>query len=243
MKFYFKLDSAGKFRGFGKQGYQCRLCETVVHNRCYEKVLTKCSGNKSLETKIVDDLRFNIDVPHKFRERNYFTPTFCEHCGQLLKGLFRQGVKCGSCGYNCHKDCMKNVPKNCGIDEKEMFNILSAIKRANSVQSPKKGPIIDPFKQPLIHAKGDIDSLKQKEIESLNYERSNGQSKYSEAATAAKNRIAAGLKTDDKSLVTGLEDVSISIDNKVSFKDFSIVKLIGKGSFGKVRFVNFDWKF
>ncbi len=138
---------------------------------------------------------------------------------------------------------MKNVPKNCGIDEKEMFNILSAIKRANSVQSPKKGPIIDPFKQPLIHAKGDIDSLKQKEIESLNYERSNGQSKYSEAATAAKNRIAAGLKTDDKSLVTGLEDVSISIDNKVSFKDFSIVKLIGKGSFGKVRFVNFDWKF
>ena len=57
------------------------------------------------------------------------SPTFCEHCGQLLIGLFKQGVKCDSCGYNCHKDCVKNVPKNCGIDEKEMFNILSSIKK------------------------------------------------------------------------------------------------------------------
>ncbi len=32
------------------------------------------------------------------------------------------------CGYNCHKSCIKNVPKNCGIDEKMMFNILSTIK-------------------------------------------------------------------------------------------------------------------
>lgn len=31
--------------GFGKQGYQCRLCAAAVHNKCYEKILTKCVGN------------------------------------------------------------------------------------------------------------------------------------------------------------------------------------------------------
>ena len=26
------------------------------------------------------------------------------------------------CGYNCHKKCMENVPKNCGIDEMSQLN-------------------------------------------------------------------------------------------------------------------------
>lgn len=44
----------------------------------------------------MQEKRFNIDVPHNFREKNYLTPTFCEHCGQLLVGLFKQGLKCTS---------------------------------------------------------------------------------------------------------------------------------------------------
>lgn len=103
------------FRGFGKQGYQCRLCAAAVHTRCYEKILTKCSGNPEKQVEIVifffkfsllslilkfiifkKHERFNIDVPHKFREKNYFYPNFCDHCGQLLVGLFKQGLKCQS---------------------------------------------------------------------------------------------------------------------------------------------------
>jgi hypothetical protein len=40
--------------GFGKQGYQCRLCTAVVHNKCYDKVLTKCVGNADAKQALVE---------------------------------------------------------------------------------------------------------------------------------------------------------------------------------------------
>lgn len=173
--------------GFSKQGYQCRLCACVVHNRCYEKILTKCTGNTQSQFEKQKE-RFNIDVPHKFREKNYFTPTFCEHCGQLLVGLFKQGLKCESCGYNCHKNCMKNVPKNCGINEKMMSEILSTIKKDGSHRGMKSSPSNELLSPSNVYSSGgdqksgggnhkvnltssDIDTLKLKEIEDLKFER------------------------------------------------------------------------
>lgn len=44
--------------------------------------------------------RFNINVPHRFRVHNYMSPTFCDHCGSMLYGLFRQGLKCSGTAHN-----------------------------------------------------------------------------------------------------------------------------------------------
>ncbi|XP_063707868.1 putative protein kinase C delta type homolog [Culicoides brevitarsis] len=81
--------------GFRKQGYQCKTCLTAVHKRCHEKLLGQCSGSSS-NTESTNYLRerLKIDVPHRFRVYTFMSPTFCDHCGSLLYGFFRQGLKC-----------------------------------------------------------------------------------------------------------------------------------------------------
>lgn len=38
--------------------------------------------------------RFNLNIPHRFVLNSFMSPTFCDHCGTMLFGLFRQGLKC-----------------------------------------------------------------------------------------------------------------------------------------------------
>src|SRR6218665_3648309 len=51
--------------------------------------------------------------PHSLSNHNYKTPTFCDHCGAMLLGLFNQGVKCENCGLNFHRKCIPLYPNNC----------------------------------------------------------------------------------------------------------------------------------
>ena len=37
---------------------------------------------------------FKINVPHRFSVHNFHRFTWCDHCGSLLYGLYRQGLKC-----------------------------------------------------------------------------------------------------------------------------------------------------
>ncbi|XP_071833350.1 serine/threonine-protein kinase D3-like isoform X2 [Apostichopus japonicus] len=54
-----------------------------------------------------------IKVPHTFMVHNYTTPTLCQFCKKLLYGIFRQGVQCKDCKFNCHKKCAPLVPRDC----------------------------------------------------------------------------------------------------------------------------------
>ncbi|XP_078393961.1 serine/threonine-protein kinase D3-like, partial [Cetorhinus maximus] len=54
-----------------------------------------------------------VKVPHTFQIHSYTRPTICQHCKHLLKGLFRQGMQCRDCKFNCHKRCIGSVPNNC----------------------------------------------------------------------------------------------------------------------------------
>ncbi|XP_029454869.1 serine/threonine-protein kinase D1 isoform X1 [Rhinatrema bivittatum] len=54
-----------------------------------------------------------VKVPHTFVIHSYTRPTVCQYCKKLLKGLFRQGLQCKDCKFNCHKRCALKVPNNC----------------------------------------------------------------------------------------------------------------------------------
>ncbi|KAF9798589.1 hypothetical protein SFRURICE_008322, partial [Spodoptera frugiperda] len=63
--------------GFGKQGYRCSVCQTAVHKRCHNKLLGKCTGSSAHSEATV-----------------FMSPTFCDHCGAMLYGFFKQELKC-----------------------------------------------------------------------------------------------------------------------------------------------------
>ncbi|XP_062872410.1 serine/threonine-protein kinase D2 isoform X3 [Trichomycterus rosablanca] len=58
-------------------------------------------------------LMSKVKVPHTFAVHSYTRPTVCQHCKRLLRGLFRQGLQCKDCKFNCHKRCAYKVPNDC----------------------------------------------------------------------------------------------------------------------------------
>ncbi|XP_055003696.1 serine/threonine-protein kinase D2 isoform X2 [Boleophthalmus pectinirostris] len=54
-----------------------------------------------------------VKVPHTFAIHSYTRPTVCQYCKRLLRGLFRQGLQCKDCKFNCHKRCAYKVPHDC----------------------------------------------------------------------------------------------------------------------------------
>ena len=93
-------------------------------------------------------------MPHRFAVHSYHKFTWCDHCGSLLYGLYRQGLQCegklanqiikyilnflyyelflsfnhlfiAACDFNVHKRCKANVANNCGINARQLADILN----------------------------------------------------------------------------------------------------------------------
>ncbi|XP_061639513.1 protein kinase C delta type-like isoform X1 [Phyllopteryx taeniolatus] len=122
--------------GLKKQGYKCRQCNAAIHKKCIEKIIGRCTGTaaNSRDTMFQKE-RFKIDMPHRFKYHNYRSPTFCDHCGSLLWGLYRQGLKCEDCGMNVHSYCQKKVANLCGINQKLLAEALSQVSQKSLKKS------------------------------------------------------------------------------------------------------------
>uniref|UniRef100_A0A672HY79 Protein kinase C n=1 Tax=Salarias fasciatus TaxID=181472 RepID=A0A672HY79_SALFA len=127
--------------GLNKQGYKCKQCNAAIHKKCIDKIIGKCTGTaaNSRDTMFQKE-RFKIDMPHRFKTYNYRGPTFCDHCGSLLWGLYKQGLKCEDCGMNVHSYCQTKVANLCGINQRLLAEALHQV----SIVSQDNGKAVLP---------------------------------------------------------------------------------------------------
>ncbi|KTF94828.1 hypothetical protein cypCar_00014144 [Cyprinus carpio] len=219
--------------GLNKQGYQCRQCNAAIHKKCIDKVIAKCTGSavNSKETMIHKE-RFKIDMPHRFKVYNYMSPTFCEHCGTLLWGLARQGLKCEECGMNVHHKCQRKVANLCGVNQKLMAEALAMIESTqqqarssrDSEIAGREGPVgvsqagvtRDPSGRLPTSPLTPAPPLPRKEHQGISWD------------SPAEGRRPSLEQSEPLYATPRKEHHKFNLDN------FILHKMLGKGSFGKV---------
>uniref|UniRef100_A0A665VNF3 Protein kinase C n=1 Tax=Echeneis naucrates TaxID=173247 RepID=A0A665VNF3_ECHNA len=209
--------------GLNKQGYQCRQCNAAIHKKCIDKVIAKCTGSavNSKETMIHKE-RFKIDMPHRFKVHNYKSPTFCEHCGTLLWGLAKQGLKCEECGMNVHHKCQKKVANLCGVNQKLMAEALAIIGSKQQAKSTRESEIISREGPVGVGQPGVVRAPSGliMEMQGVSWEGpADVGGSVTEALTEEEPLYAVPRKENQP---------------KFTIDDFVLHKMLGKGSFGKV---------
>ncbi|XP_065833097.1 protein kinase C epsilon type-like isoform X2 [Oscarella lobularis] len=203
-----------------KQGYQCQVCLAVVHKRCHQLVVSTCTGQKTERSEKDIEMaghRFQVNVPHQFEDHNYKIFTFCDHCGSLLWGLRKQGMRCKCCKLNVHKRCKTKVANNCGINPRILADILVTIRTSPNQLIPNlkltKQVRRRVFPAGSIHSKSIFKTI-------IKEKTSSPENKESSSEASTRIPPSKPAPTRPKTFQT--------------VNNFSFLKVVGKGSFGKV---------
>ncbi|KAI9101840.1 kinase-like domain-containing protein [Phlyctochytrium arcticum] len=124
--FYHVMQCALCNEFLGRQGYQCQNCSYTVHNKCYNRVITKCitkddikSGKDSNTGQLL-----KYKIPHRWENVTNLGASWCTHCGYMVPPG-RKMHRCTECSKNSHKECSPMVPCFCGL-EPAMADMLVA---------------------------------------------------------------------------------------------------------------------
>jgi len=221
------------------QGYQCQVCTCVVHKRCHENVVTKCPGMKDVTSDPVltaYGTRFSINVPHRFQVHNYRRFTFCDHCGSLIYGFLRQGLQCEACKMNIHKRCEKNVPNNCGINTKDMALVLKELGLYGNKLTNKSRKKISSDISPAMSGPAGQSGPAVRSHSSPYPANEDSDAKVGVGGgVEGEDDVSSDSESKNRSLFSASSCPEHHQQNKkIGLSDFNFIKVLGKGSFGKV---------
>lgn len=168
------------------------------------------------EEPTIQGTGFNVNIPHRFVVHNYKRFTFCDHCGSLLYGLIKQGLQCEACSLNVHKRCQKNVANNCGINTKQMAEILTAIGVSPDSKTPIRRSKV------LVPGSGNGGPS------------DGGENSGSGNEPSIDENLSKLMEEKLPNSEGESQDKSSNGKNSIGLADFHFIKVLGKGSFGKV---------
>ncbi|CDW59160.1 C1 1 and Pkinase and Pkinase C domain containing protein, partial [Trichuris trichiura] len=186
--------------------------------------------------------RFKIDIPHRFRVYNFKSPTFCDHCGSLLYGLVKQGVKCEACCLNAHHKCASLMPNVCGVNQQQLADALAEIRLSASFTGSNSSS----DSLCLQDSPSTRSSSPEKRLQL------SGSSKSADSSVYAYRKqrlliltlflLSVSSLQRQISLKSVLPVMTKSKKKRISISNFNMLKLLGKGSFGKVILVELKGK-
>uniref|UniRef100_A0A1I7XLK0 protein kinase C n=1 Tax=Heterorhabditis bacteriophora TaxID=37862 RepID=A0A1I7XLK0_HETBA len=184
---------------------------------------------------------------HKFMALFLRQPTFCAHCKEFIWGIGKQGYQCQSrlslfLLIECFKvfyssRCQRNVANNCGIKAKQMAAELAQLGLTGdkmSIRSKKKPSIMTESSTDLTSSSAS-DSVSSKLVLLFFYFpifpliHAHFMSSYSILIHVSLHNQFSQISEDEPSRGSGSRPTGT-----LSIADFTFIKVLGKGSFGKV---------
>uniref|UniRef100_A0AAQ4Q2X1 Protein kinase C n=1 Tax=Gasterosteus aculeatus aculeatus TaxID=481459 RepID=A0AAQ4Q2X1_GASAC len=219
------------------------VCTCVVHKRCHELIITKCAGMKKQEDTVEEVLACKPDS-HLLR------PLWVSAVGSAATGTPVQ--RCVLCKVNVHRRCESNECPFCGVDAQEESPKSSPDlgvtpdKISNSGHRRKKLPQGQEPQQTLAgtpETQGDrcrsapTSPCDQdaKELENIRKALSFGEEQKTPHALSSPSSDGAVAGDGEGGRANGeVGGHTAPQTRRVNLPDFVFIKVLGKGSFGKV---------